>query len=109
MKINPYLGFDGQCAKAFKFYEQALGGKIVFSMTWGESPNAAEFPAETHSRIMHTTLAIEDQMLMGADAPAGQFERAKGICISLHLKDIVKGERIFNALSEGGTVQMPFQ
>jgi PhnB protein len=29
--------------------------------------------------------------------------------VSLHLKDIVEGERIFNTLAEGGTVQMPFE
>jgi PhnB protein len=27
----------------------------------------------------------------------------------LHLKDIAEGERIFNALTEGGTLQMPFE
>jgi uncharacterized glyoxalase superfamily protein PhnB len=29
MKLNPYLGFDGECEAAFNFYEQCLGGKIV--------------------------------------------------------------------------------
>jgi len=25
MKVNPYLNFNGQCAAAFKFYEEVLG------------------------------------------------------------------------------------
>ena len=29
--------------------------------------------------------------------------------MSLHLKDIAEGERIFNALAENGNVTMPFQ
>jgi PhnB protein len=28
MQLNSYLTFNGQCEAAFKFYEQALGGKI---------------------------------------------------------------------------------
>ena len=28
MEISPYLGFNGQCEEAFKFYEKVLGGKI---------------------------------------------------------------------------------
>jgi len=46
MQLNPYVNFDGQCEEAFKFYEQVLGGKITFSMTWGEMPGADQFPAE---------------------------------------------------------------
>jgi PhnB protein len=29
--------------------------------------------------------------------------------VALHFKDKADGERIFNALAENGTVQMPFQ
>jgi len=29
--------------------------------------------------------------------------------VSLHLKDIAEGERIFNALAENGSVTMPFE
>jgi PhnB protein len=44
MQINPYLGFDGKCEKAFKFYEQVLGGKITFMMTWVRCPARINFP-----------------------------------------------------------------
>ncbi|MDX6403128.1 MAG: 3-demethylubiquinone-9 3-methyltransferase [Blastocatellia bacterium] len=30
MQISPYLNFDGQCAAAFKFYEQALAVRSLF-------------------------------------------------------------------------------
>src|SRR5437867_4426228 len=49
MQMNPYLNFNGQCDAAFKFYEQVLGGKITFQMTWGEMPGTSKgtirFPA----------------------------------------------------------------
>ena len=109
MKVNPYLTFNGQCEAAFKFYEQVLGGKITFSMTWAEMPGADQFPPESHKLIMHTTLSVGDETIMGTDAPPDRYQEPKGINVSLHLKNIADGERIFNALSENGNVTMPFQ
>jgi len=109
MQLNPYLNFNGECEAAFKFYEQVLGGKITFKMTWGEMPGADQFPAESHKLIMHAKLSVGNEVLMGADAPPDRYQQPKGINVSLHLKDIAEGERIFNALSENGSVQMPFQ
>lgn len=109
MQLNPYLSFNGQCEAAFKFYEQVLGGKITFMMTWGEMPGADQFPAESHKLIMHATLSVGAGVLMGADSPPGRYQQPKGINVSVHLKDVVEGERIFNALADNGTVQMPFE
>ncbi len=109
MHLNPYLNFNGQCEQAFKFYEKVLGGKITFSMTWGEMPGAEQCPAGSHKLIMHATLSVGDDVLMGADSPPGHYQQPKGMNVSLHLKDIAEGERIFNALAENGTVQMPLQ
>lgn len=110
MQINPYLNFDGNCAEAFKFYEQALGGQILFSMTWGEMPGAADqFPAETLSRIMHINLKVGEQSIMGADSPPDQYQAPKGINVSVHLKDKAEGAKVFQALSAGGNVTMPFE
>ena len=109
MQVNPYLAFNGQCADAFKFYEKVLGGKITFTMTWGEMPGADQFPAETHKLIMHSRISIGDQVLMGADAPPDRYQEPKGINVSIHVKDTAEGERIFKALSENGKVTMPFE
>ena len=99
MKLNPYLNFNGECAAALKFYEQALGGKVVFSMNWGEMPGAEQFPAETHKLIMHATLSVGDGVVMCADSPPGQYKAPTGMNVSLHVKDVPEGERVFNALS----------
>ena len=109
MQLNPYVNFDGQCEAAFKFYEQVLGGKITFMMTWGEMPDADQFPAEAHKLIMHATLSVGDEVLMGADSPPGSYQQPKGMNLSLHFKDKAEAERIFNALVENGSVTMPFE
>jgi len=109
MQINPHLNFNGDCAEAFKFYEQTLGGKIVFMMTWGEMPGGADqFPPETHKRIMHATLKAGEQTIMGADSPPDKYQSPKGITVAIHVKDKAEGERLFNALAKNGKVNMPF-
>jgi PhnB protein len=109
MKLNPYLAFDGRCREAFEFYEKTLGGKIAFIQTMGESPMAAQMPPEAHARVMHVTLHVGDQVLQGADAPPGQFSKPAGFCVAVHYKDAAEGRKVFDALSPGATVQMPFQ
>jgi len=108
MQINPYITFNGQCQAAFKFYAQVLGGKITFQMTWGEMPGPDQFPKEMHQLIMHTTLTVGEQTLMGADAPPDRYHSPKGMNVSIHVKEKAEAERIFNALAEGGNVTMPF-
>ena len=109
MQINPYLNYDGQCEAAIKFYKEALGAKLLFQMTWGESPMANELLAEAHKLIMHATLAIGDGQIMCADSPPGRYQKPAGMNVSLHVKEVAEGERIFKALSENGNVTMPYQ
>jgi len=109
MKWNPYLGYDGNCAEAFKFYERVLGGKIVAMFTHGETPAAEHVPAEAQNTIMHARLVVGENVLMGSDAPPGMFEKPQGFHVSLHFNDNAEAERIFNALAQNGTIQMPFE
>jgi len=109
MKLSPCLNFNGQCEAAFKFYEQCLGGKIQIMMTWGNSPMADQVPMEWRDKIIHTTLIVGESSLLGSDAPPDRYEAPKGISVTIHIKDPQDAERIFKALSENGTIQMPFQ
>lgn len=109
MKINPYLGFDGQCEEAFKFYEKSLGGKIEMMMKNGESPMANQTPPNRRDHILHATLMIGDQIIQGADTPEQHFSKPQGFSVSLHIEDPAEAERAFKSLSEGGTVQVPLQ
>jgi PhnB protein len=108
MQLNPYLLFNGQCEEAFKFYEQCLGGKIETMMTHAGSPAEEQVPAEWRNKILHASLKIGDEILMGSDAPPGHYERPQGFSVSIATKDVKEGERIFNALAENGRLQMPF-
>ena len=108
MQLNPYLLFNGNCAEAFKFYEETLGGKIESMFPYKGSPAAEHAPPEFGDKIMHATISIGDEKLMGSDAPPGHYKQPEGISVSISLKDREKGEQIFNALAQGGTTTMPF-
>jgi PhnB protein len=106
MTLTPHLSFNGQCEAAFQFYERCLSGKIITMLTWGETPMATP---EMEHKILHATLMIGDSMLAGSDIPPGQYQKPQGCHVLIGIDDPVKGEHMFNALAENGTVQMPFQ
>ena len=108
MKIDPYLMFDGRCAEAFKFYETVLGGTLEMMMTYGEAPERCDqLPAAWNDKIMHASLLVDEQRLMGSDAPPQHQEVPQGFSVSINVEDVNEAERIFSALGEGGTITMP--
>lgn len=108
LRWNPYLTFSGQCAAAFKFYERCLEGKIVSMVPFADTPHAESVPADERGKIMHASLVVGSQVLMGSDAPSGQpYEGIKGCSVAIHVDTPEEAERVFNALSEGGTIMMP--
>lgn len=109
MQLNPYLTFSGQCEAAFKFYEKVLGGKIEAMHQHAGSPMEDQVPPEWRSKIMHASLNIDGNVLMGSDAPPDRYEQMKGFTVTLGINDPNEAERVFKALSENGTVHMPIQ
>lgn len=109
MELNPYLTFDGQCEAAFKFYERCFGGTIVTMMNHEESPIADQVPAAWGKRIMHARLTVGDSVLMGSDSPPEHYQEPNGFSVALQFKQPAEAERVFQALAENGTIQMPIQ
>src|ERR1700722_2582546 len=109
MQLNSYLMFNGQCAAAFKFYERCLSGKIQMMMTYAESPMPGQVTPESRDKIMHVTMAVGDGVLMGSDAPPERYEKPQGFFVNIGMEDPADSERLFQALSENGTVRMPLQ
>jgi PhnB protein len=109
MQLSPYLNFNGQCATAFKFYEQALGGKIVMMQTHGESPMNDQVPADWRDMIIHARMTVGDSVLMGSDMPPSSHTVPQGFTVSISIASLSDAERIFNALAANGKVGMPFQ
>ena len=111
VQINPCvsLSFDGRCEAAFKFYEQCLGGKLTFMLTWGNSPMAKDAPPEWHAKICHASLTVGGMDFAGSDVQPHQYEAPRGFALLLGVDDPAGADRLFNALAENGKILMPLQ
>jgi len=109
MQVNPYLSFKGQCEAAFKFYEQCLGAQPGAIFRYAGSPMADQAPAGWSDKVMHGSITIGGQTLMGADVAPDQYEEPKGFSLSIHIKSVADAERVFHELADGGRVLMPLE
>lgn len=108
MQLNPYLVFNGQCEAAFKFYAKCLGGKIEAMMTHVGTPAEGHVPPEWRDKILHARMVVGEAVVMASDAPPDRYKKPQGFSVSIQINNPAEAERIFRALSENGTVQMPF-
>ncbi|WP_158789546.1 VOC family protein [Granulicella sp. L46] len=107
MKTDLHLVFSGKCREAFAFYEKTFNTKVQFTMTFGEAPEGSPVPPDSKDLILHTSMPVGSITLMGCDAPKGREATLGGFQISVSDPSTDEVERIFDALKEGGSVQMP--
>jgi len=107
MKTNLHLNFMGTCAEAFAFYETVFKDKVSFKMTYGEGPAGMPVPEEMKSKVMHMSMPLGSVVLMGCDTPPDKSAPIGGFQIAVNLDEEAEVTRIYDALKEGGSVQMP--
>jgi PhnB protein len=78
-------------------------------MTYGDSPLSEQAPPEWRQKILHATLAFGQYMIQGADSLPESYRKPQGFSVMLNLDTAAEADRIFNALAEQGTVQVPLQ
>lgn len=106
--VDPYLNFGGNTLEAFEFYRSVFGGDFGNVMKFEEM--GGEVSAENRDRIAHVSLEIvSGTYLMGSDVPyedEKDFEVGTNFYINLNPDDPEEAQRIFDALSSGGEVEM---
>jgi PhnB protein len=106
MAFRPYLAFAGNCREAFTTYQQIFGGELNL-LSFADEPGGPSGDVRPDG-VMHVALVAPDAVLMGADDPNGNFDgNVRGMCVNVSLPDPAEVKRVFDALSEGGTVQQP--
>ncbi len=108
-KIEPYLFANGRADEMIAFYQGALGAEVQMRMTFGESPAPAQVPLPTgwDAKVMHATIKVGDAQLMISDGDTDKPANHTGFRVSLALDGEDHVRRAFDALSAGGSVQMP--
>lgn len=110
MSFHAYLFFsDGKCKEALTRYHEIFGGDLEV-MTFGDLPPDAEtMPGAKPDHVMHAALKVGDALLMASDDPTGDGGARLGISVSYSAPDVETGKAAFDALCEGGEVQMPWE
>ena len=111
-KLNPYLNFAGNTEEAFNFYKSVFGGEFSSVFRFKDMPvEGVSIPKEDENKIMHIGLPIgKDDVLMASDTleSLGQsLVQGNNTYLSIHPESKEEADRIFNALSAGGTIEMP--
>jgi PhnB protein len=109
--VNVYVNFAGNAEEAFEFYRSVFGGEFASVVRFKDMPmEGVDIPSADQDKIMHIGLPIGDQMLMASDAleSMGQkLAQGNNVYVSVHPDSKEEADRIFNALSAGGSVEMP--
>ncbi|MFL5501563.1 MAG: VOC family protein, partial [Gemmatimonadaceae bacterium] len=109
MDLSAYVSFKGDCAEAFRYYEELLGATPGLLFRYADSPMADVVPAGWDTKIMHGSIKIGRYLLEGADVPPERYEQPKGFSLSLSVPTPREAERLFQQLSVGGRVMYPIE
>jgi PhnB protein len=112
-KLSPYI-FSEDAVKQAEFYAKSLGGKILDVKTYGDIyPSDAQSDdqssGEDKNRVMHLVLEVGDETIFMADYGSGQVERGNGMDLTLVYTNEEEARIVFDNLSQGGNVIMPFE
>ncbi|CAN7615463.1 VOC family protein [Acidovorax sp. LjRoot129] len=115
MKVESYLMFEGRCEEALGFYRSALGAQVTMLMRYKDNPEPAAGqgcaegggPGPTPEMVMHAAFTVGDTQLMASDGMGSGKPRFEGISLALSPADEAEAKRLFDALADGGQVQMP--
>src|SRR5215470_2589123 len=109
MKTGPHLHFNGNCREAFDFYARTLNGQVVFAITFGEMPGAADqVPPAARNQIAHIRLDLGETQLFGCDA-GEHYGKPQGFNVIAFVDSPAEADRVFRALADNGSVSMPLQ
>lgn len=109
MKLDTYLNYGGNCAEAFRFYEEHLGAKIDSMMKFSDMPEPAKAPPGMQDSVLHARITIGGTVIMASDVPTDRFKPMRSAYLSLAVASDAEAERIFALLADGGDVFMPVQ
>ena len=106
MHCTPYLYFKGNCETALQFYAGLGLGGMAEAMRYAGTPMAEHAGAGWEDKLLHVLFEGPGVKFYAADGP--DAETMKGCALLLEPDDAVAGAALFEALSAGGLVTVPF-
>ena len=111
LKLNSYLNFAGNTEDAFKFYKSVFGGEFTSVIRFKDMPiEGVGIPKADENKIMHIALPVGKDVLMASDSLESlghKLVQGNNVYVSIFPDSKEEADRIFRALSIGGTIEMP--
>jgi PhnB protein len=106
--LDPYLNFRGNAREAMEFYRGIFGGELTIATF--KDYHASADPSED-DLVMHADLRGADGIrFMAADVPTRmEYRPGSNFAMSLSGDSEAELRRMFERLSDGGTVTMPLE
>ncbi len=112
MGFDVFLNFDGNCREAVDFYAKVFKVEKQKIMTYGEMPPSDDFKIDPKDKdkVLYTFLPIFGSNFMFCDNPSNmKSTKGNNIALSIGSKNKDEIKTIFDALKEGGKVEMELQ
>jgi PhnB protein len=109
MKVQPYVFFDGKCDEALEFYQRALGAKVTALMRWKEAPDKSMITPGQENKVMHSEFQVGETVILASDGRGTGSPSFQGFALTITADNDANAKRMFNALGDGGQVQMPLE
>lgn len=106
MAFHPYLNFGGNCREAFTRYHEIFGGELTI-LGMSDMPGDQPVPPDQADLVMHAALNVDGHLLMASDAQPGDFGPVQYMYVNYSVGDVDEAKRVFEALADGGKVEMP--
>ena len=107
MNVEPYLFFEGRTEEALEFYKQKLGAKVEAVMRYKDNPDPQYNPPNSANKVMHALFRIGDTKVMASDGNCAGKPSFQGFALTINAANAAEAKQRFDALAEGGQVQMP--
>jgi PhnB protein len=107
MNVEPYLFFEGRTEEALEFYKQKLGAKVEAVMRYKDNPDPQYNPPNSANKVMHALFRIGDTKVMASDGNCAGKASFQGFALTINAESPAEAKQRFDALAEGGQVQMP--
>lgn len=108
IELIPYVSYNGQCEEALEFYKSVLGGEIEI-VTRYDNP-AMNAPGEYRNKVLHARFHFSGVSIYAGDVMPGNTAKGSSADVSLSLgfTDAETAQKVFDGLSAGGKVHIPF-
>ena len=109
MLVQPYLLFEGRCEEALEFYKKAVGAEVTMLLRYKDNPEPqpSQMAPGNENKVMHGEFKVGESTVMASDGYCRGAASFQGFSLAISVADSAQARKAFEALSEGGKVDMP--